>query len=528
MGDAAAVPKEAPQAASSEQCAAWASNGECARNPEYMLRSCAAACAAVSTGSEVRPGRPLSPFLWAFAVVIATVLWVGLQRRLRARQGGAAGHDTSAAVDRSEDELRDRRLRRFKAGSSGVTASAPEAAAPTATAAAAVDAGRGGPREERGSGGADVRRSWQEREAATRTAAADSGGGDGSARGPRQAGRGWSSLFRDASHSEGAIARFGRGGCALLVWRDDPSPSSLHLAQRVWTEPGVVGLLGRPETLALRIRRGDAAAAYWESECDAEAPAVGVFGPSRPVRVLKARQLPASAVARELAAAVAAAADGDASDGDAGRAAAMLGRYAAAAARGFRPPTPPPAPEGANGAASGGAPPSSPSWSATIAAQDEQYALSLHADQMAEEAEEQAEQAAIQAAIQEAEAEREAEREAAEAAEAAAARRREREARAAALPVEPPAGASDATVILARLRDGGRAQRRFPKASTLRDVFSWLSNEMPAARLASLATSFPRRELSEEADGEHTLEGLGLHPAATLFVQELESDDESS
>lgn len=155
--------------------------------------------------------------------------------------------------------------------------------------------------------------------------------------------------------------------------------------------------------------------------------------------------------------------------------------------------------------------------------QDDALAASLRADQ-----EREAQEAAR--LVEEAEARRAAEEEeaAAAAAEVAeAAREAEREAtitsrneRArASLGEEPAAGTPGTAMVAVRWPDGGRRQRRFLAKEPVQRVYDWAAAEgMPFDRF-TLMSSFPKKELGEDALSA-TLEETGLAPQAMLMVRQ--------
>ena len=192
----------------------------------------------------------------------------------------------------------------------------------------------------------------------------------------------------------------------------------------------------------------------------------------------------------------------------------ILNRFNAAAARGFRPPTPTPPPPTAAQVAAAAA-------EAERAAQDAEYAASLAMDEAREASEAEAALAEVERHEAEEAAAAVAEAEAAAAVAAEEERREERRRRAAALPPPPAAGGAS---IVVRMADGRRVNRRFAPESPLRHVIEWVEGEAPAVGAYSLATSYPAHVLGE-ADHGASLEALGLGGGGTLFLQEEDDDD---
>jgi len=145
----------------------------------------------------------------------------------------------------------------------------------------------------------------------------------------------------------------------------------------------------------------------------------------------------------------------------------------------------------------------------------QRHAAEMHEQAMQREA---AERAAAEAAAAEAAA---AEHRAAEAA-AAEDRRTQRQEASAALPPEPAAGA-DVTTVLVRMPEGPRISRRFPSTTHLSAVRRWVEASSPPERPMrsfNLVSNFPRFVSSSDNTGL-SLEEAGLHPQATLFVNEI-------
>ena len=130
-------------------------------------------------------------------------------------------------------------------------------------------------------------------------------------------------------------------------------------------------------------------------------------------------------------------------------------------------------------------------------------------------------EAALAQAQREAAAKAEAEAEAAAQAAAEASRAAKRNESVAAMPDEPEAG-PDVTTVLVRMPDGPRISRRFAKDTSLAVVRKWVESMSPAERPMArfdLVSNYPRFVGGEESS-ELTLDGVGLHPQATLFVKE--------
>jgi len=146
---------------------------------------------------------------------------------------------------------------------------------------------------------------------------------------------------------------------------------------------------------------------------------------------------------------------------------------------------------------------------------------------------EEAERAmAAAAALEQKRAEEEAAQQAAEVARAAEARREEerREERAQAsalLPDEPEAGPGVTTVVV-RMPEGNRVSRRFPRETELRLVRRWVEVSSPPERPMQsfeLVSTYPRY-VASDANASVTLDEAGMHPQATLFVRQMNDDDE--
>eukprot|EP00271_Cylindrocystis_brebissonii_P014544 TRINITY_DN35906_c0_g1_i1.p1 TRINITY_DN35906_c0_g1~~TRINITY_DN35906_c0_g1_i1.p1 ORF type:complete len:518 (-),score=99.37 TRINITY_DN35906_c0_g1_i1:726-2279(-) len=121
---------------------------------------------------------------------------------------------------------------------------------------------------------------------------------------------------------------------------------------------------------------------------------------------------------------------------------------------------------------------------------------------------------------------------AAQEAEREAARQRRREEKEASLGVEPPKG-PDVTQVLIRLPGGERKERRFPSSARLLSVFDFVDSlGLIRASRYKLISNFPRKvygpreneEVSEGSPLMASLVAVGLHPHASLFVQEEEDD----
>ena len=158
------------------------------------------------------------------------------------------------------------------------------------------------------------------------------------------------------------------------------------------------------------------------------------------------------------------------------------------------------------------------------AQQQEEYASALAEDQAREAAEAAAQEAEEREERERADAEAAAARRVEEAEAAAAARRDARAAKAAALPPEPAAGGGASRVVV-KLADGRRLDRRFAKESPLEHVVEWVEGEEPSIGEFDLVSNYPRQTFGAERRAE-SLEALGLHPQAMLFVHEIDDDDD--
>ena len=333
---------------------------------------------------------------------------------------------------------------------------------------------------------------------------------------PRPDAAHWASAFCGAP--EEALDLFGASrGRVLLVSIEGTDASSLHLMRHVWPDGDVQAMLRSDAVVPMRIDGGGehaAAAQYWASELTAGVlpTIVLVYGARQTVCVRGRRLEPAYLVAKVRTAVAAASAA--ASSSAASRAEGMLSRYVAAAARDFRPPTPPPLPPTAQQLES--------QLNAAYAAElDAAYAASVEADEAADR--ERAAAAVAKAEAAAAAAEAEAAR--AAKAEVAQARREWRVCAAAQVPDEPAASDPSATNIAVRLRDGSRASRRFDGNAPLQLVADWVGGLTPDGASFVLASHYPRARFGE-AEMERSLVLLGLHPAATLFVEEEEDGEE--
>jgi len=100
-----------------------------------------------------------------------------------------------------------------------------------------------------------------------------------------------------------------------------------------------------------------------------------------------------------------------------------------------------------------------------------------------------------------------------------------RRSKAEALPPEPELG-PDVSRLAVRLPDGRRLDRRWAKDSPLQLVVDWVEAAAADEYDVALVSHYPRREFSA-AELPKTLDELGLHPQAMLFVKERDSTNGS-
>jgi len=96
-------------------------------------------------------------------------------------------------------------------------------------------------------------------------------------------------------------------------------------------------------------------------------------------------------------------------------------------------------------------------------------------------------------------------------------KKEQRQRRAKRVPPEPEAS-NNATLIIFRMADGSKIQRRFLKTEKLLVLFDYLDSlggELTANDIR-LSTNYPKRDL---IDTDKTLEVFGLHPQCIVFVQ---------
>ena len=331
----------------------------------------------------------------------------------------------------------------------------------------------------------------------------------------------WTAAFWEV---EAALERFARGDCTLVVSLEANDPASLHLIRHVWPNDEVQSLLAQPDVCAIRIdtaAAGRLEAEFWGRELSTGGvlPTIAIASSgARGASCVRERRLAPDYLCRRVRVARGASTDGAERGGHA-RGAALLEAYRSGRARAFRPPTPPPTQLEID--------------RSIVAEIDAAYAASLAADEAAERAAEEA--AAMERAEAEERAERERVKDAARAARAAAraALAEHRMARATELPDEPPADAAAAstTTIAVRLRDGQRVSRRFCTSSPLSHVFDWVGGVLAPTSTGTfhLASHYPRRQLGEDdAERAMPLAELGLCPAATLFLEEDDEDEDDA
>ena len=71
--------------------------------------------------------------------------------------------------------------------------------------------------------------------------------------------------------------------------------------------------------------------------------------------------------------------------------------------------------------------------------------------------------------------------------------------------------------------------RKFSPASTVQDIYNFALTCDESPNFFTLVTNFPKRVLPVEGDAvERTCEEMGIQSATTLFLQEIDSEDESS
>jgi FAS-associated factor 2 len=90
------------------------------------------------------------------------------------------------------------------------------------------------------------------------------------------------------------------------------------------------------------------------------------------------------------------------------------------------------------------------------------------------------------------------------------------------LPVEPLT-AENHTLVIIKMYDGSRIQRRFSPLTTMQAVFDLVEAHSQAEdfleKQISLVSNFPRRVYTIKGDANRTLVELGLSPQASFFVQ---------
>lgn len=86
----------------------------------------------------------------------------------------------------------------------------------------------------------------------------------------------------------------------------------------------------------------------------------------------------------------------------------------------------------------------------------------------------------------------------------------------------------DVTTVAVRMPEGNRVSRRFSKSTEMLLVREWVKAASPVERpmcAFELVSTYPRFVASEE-NAHLTLEQAGMHPQATLYVREIDDENE--